>query len=131
MIAPDVQEFVVAYLTPTLTNVSTFMPDEPPYPYYVVKRITGAQSWVDDYPVVSVHAFHSTDALAAQAASAMHALMNPWVLTPKVVVMVGGVPTSIDSLEVLEAPSWQDYNDKTVQRYCARYKITTRVNLPA
>jgi len=131
MLSPDITEFVIAYLTPSLTNVSTLMPPNPPLPYYVVKRITGTQDWVSDYPVVSIHAFDSTDALAAQAARAMHALMNPWVLTPKVSVLVSGVECSIDSLEIQEAPAWQDYGDKNLERYCARYKITTRVNLAA
>lgn len=128
MIAADVEELVVAYLAQSFANVGLDLPPEPPTPFYLVNALSGPGGWIDEKPVVSVHVFARTRTAAAEAARALALVMNPWTLNPMVPIAVSTGTVGIDRLQVQERPSWQPYEDPNLQRYCARYKITLRVN---
>lgn len=126
ILPPDVEEMVVSYLSP-LGNVSTEMLPVPPYPFYVVHKLTGPEDMVTEYDVVSVHAFSTTRTAASDAARASHKKMKQ--LNAQVsILMHDGSYSSIDKIDVLESPCWEDYGDKAIHRYCARYRIELRVN---
>lgn len=124
-VAVDAEEFVIAYLTPLFVNVGAEMEIDPPYPFFEVIRITGAEDMVSDHPVVQINVFHTDYTLAKNAAKAMHAAMK--ALTPKTSVVVEGLAYGVDYRCVEETPRWVDYDDKTVRRFVARYSLGLRL----
>lgn len=129
MLAPDVEDFLINYLSRLEPpgQVSFEMPAEPPMPFIVVTRLSGGDDYVTDESTVSIHAFHTSRALAAVEARRMHQLMKS--LTPKLAVPLSdGTYASADYVYVLEAPAWRDYQDKTIWRYCGRYKVDLRLS---
>ena len=123
--APHSEEFVIAYLKQWLTNVRTEMPTNPPFPFYLVNRLSGGDDMISDYPTLSIHCFHTSRQLASDAADAMHAKMR--TLTAKSGVLVRGVRYGVDYIEVVETPMWVDYNDPNIKRYVGRYKFGLRL----
>jgi hypothetical protein len=130
VLAPDAEELVVKYLsTNGLSNVSVELPANPPMPFYLINRVAGGDDGVTDQAIVSVHCFNTTHTGASDAARAMNRLMNFWVLTPRVVVSVGGNNVYIDSVRTVESPIWRHYSDEfNIHRYVARYEICLRMN---
>jgi hypothetical protein len=123
--APHSEEFVIAYLKQWLTNVRTEMPTDPPFPFYLVNRLSGGDDMVSDYPTLSIHCFHTSRQLASDAADVMHAKMK--ALTARSAVLVRGVNVGVDYIEVVETPMWVDYNDPNIKRYVGRYKFGLRL----
>lgn len=101
------------------------MEHEAPKPFYLVRRVTGTEDMISDYPCVSIHVFAGTRTEAHDAAMAMHAKMK--ALTAKVAVTVEGRVYGVDYRDVEEVPFWVDYEDKTVHRYVGRYEIGLRL----
>ena len=130
MIAADCEELVVNYLSQTFQNVGLDMPLSPPLPFYLVNMLPKSNaSWVTESNLVSVHVFAATRTAAAVAARELHKVMNPWVLTPKLsFTLSNGVTTGIDYFSIVEKPSWHDYDNPNLQRYCGRYCIDLRMN---
>jgi hypothetical protein len=128
MIAADVEELVVAYLSQTFANVGVDMPPTPPLPFYLVNGITAPSDWVTEYDTVSIHAFAATRTAASSAGRALHNVMNPWVFTPKLGFDLSTGRASIDSLRIVEKPTWRNYENPNLQRYCGRYRIELRMN---
>lgn len=129
MLAPDVEEFLVAYLSPLqpLGSVSIEMPKEPPMPFILINRLSGGDDYVTDTGTVSIHCFSTSRSLAAYEARRMHLMMKS--LHPRLsVALSGGVFASADYVEVIETPAWQDYQDNTIWRYCGRYKVDLRLS---
>jgi hypothetical protein len=128
--APNVHKLLVAYLTPDLTNVGIKMfpedgPDKTGQPFYLLRRVTGADNWVTDYPVVSLHTFHTDIESCEDAALAAHDLMHN--LTAKETITFGGVDHSVDLVETIEFPKWVDYANDNLERYVGRYRIHLRI----
>ncbi|WP_133259201.1 hypothetical protein [Mycobacterium colombiense] len=128
MIAADAEELVVAYLAQSFANVGLDMPNTPPLPFYLVNRLPSPSDWITDHALISVHAFAATRTAAAEAARQLDAVMNPWVLTPKLSFNLSNGPASIDRMCVLERPAWHNYENPNLQRYCGRYRIELRMN---
>jgi hypothetical protein len=134
MIAADVEEFVVTYLAQSFPYVGVDMPPAPPppaqplLPFYLVTRLGGSSGWISDCPLVQIDAFAATRTAASTAARAMHNLMNPWVLTSKIGLALSTGRAFIDSIEIHEAPTWRDYENPNLHRYCGRYRIELRNN---
>lgn len=129
MIAADCEELVIKYLSQTFSNVGLDMPTAPPLPYYLVNMLPKSNaSWVTESNLVSVHVFAATRTAAAVAARALHAVMNPWVFTPKLSFTLSTGPASIDSFCIVEKPAWHEYDNPNLQRYCGRYCIDLRMN---
>lgn len=130
MIAADCEELVVKYLSETFANVGLDMPTKPPLPYYMVNLLpTSSASWVTEKNLVSVHVFAATRTAAAVAARALHLVMNPWAFTSKLsFTLSNGLTTGIDYFKIVEKPTWKDYDDPNLQRYCGRYAIDLRMN---
>ena len=132
MLAPDVEEMLVSYLTANgLANVSTVMPPLPvttmPLPFYLINKLDGHDDAVTEYPCVSIHCFNSTRTGASTAGRALHKLMKN--LTAQVPIhMSDGSYASVDYVFVTEAPSWQHYEDASIWRFVGRYHIDLRVN---
>lgn len=121
---------MVKYLSQTFSNVGLDMPTDPPLPYVLVNMLPKSNaSWVTESNLVSVHVFAATRTAAAVAARQLHAVMNPWVFTPKLsFTLSNGATTGIDSFSIVEKPAWQDYDNPNLQRYCGRYCIDLRMN---
>lgn len=128
MIAADVEELVVAYLSQTFANVGIEMPVNPPLPFYLVNGLTAPSDWVTEYDDVSIHAFAATRTAASDAGRALHNVMNPWVFTPKLSFTLSTGTTGIDRLCILEKPCWRNYQNPNLSRYCGRYRIELRMN---
>ncbi len=130
MIGADCEELVVKYLAQTFPNVGLDMPTDPPLPYVLVNMLPKSNaSWVTESNLVSVHVFAATRTAAAVAARQLHAVMNPWVFTPKLsFTMSNGSTIGIDQFCIVEKPAWQDYDNPNLQRYCGRYCIDLRMN---
>lgn len=94
-------------------------------PFYLINRISGGDNMITEYPVVQIDCFDTTRTGASDAARAMHGLMKQ--LDARVTITVGGTKASIDSIEVVEAPHWEDYGDDNLQRYCGRYRLDLRL----
>jgi hypothetical protein len=124
-IAVSAEKFMVAYLAPTFTNVGTEMEHGAPKPFYLVRRVSGREDMVSDYPTMSVHVFADTRTHAHDAARLMHVKMK--ALDAKVAVTVEGHDYSVDFVDVDEVPIWVDYDDKTVHRYVGRYTLGLRL----
>jgi len=124
-LAVSVEKFVVAYLAPTFVNVGTEMEHGAPKPFYLVRRVSGSEDMISDYPCVSVHVFADTRTAAHDAARAMHGKMK--ALNASVSVTVGGSSYGVDYREVEEVPIWVDYDDKTLHRYVGRYTLGLRL----
>lgn len=129
MIAADVEELVVNYLSQSFTNVGVEMPPAPvPLPFYLVTGISSPSDWITEHDIVSVHAFAATRTAASDAARAMHALMNPWVLTSKLGFSLTAGRAFVDRVCIVEKPAYHDYEDPNLKRYCGRYRIDLRLN---
>src|SRR5258705_10214269 len=123
-IAPDVEDLVVAWLTP-LGPTSVERPAGAALPYRMVNRVAGADDIyiASDDPVVSVHTFAATRTAAKTAARITHQRMFVLANNPMTnVVMPSGIG-NVEYLETFEGPYWVDYLDKTVSRYVARYRL--------
>lgn len=129
MIAADVEELVVNYLGQHFANVGVDMPPVPALPFYLVNRIAGGDDMVTDCATVSIHCFAATRTAASNAARAMHLLMNPFALTPKLNFTLSMGSAYVDRVRTLETPAWRDYENPNLQRYCGRYLIDLRMNL--
>lgn len=123
--APHAEEFLISYLHQFFTNVRTEMPNDPPFPFYLINRIAGGDDLVSDYAVVSVHSFHTKRGLASDAADAVHAKMK--ALTAKTSVTVRDRTVGVEFMEVVESPIWVDYNDPNIKRYVGRYRFGLRL----
>jgi len=128
MIAPDVEELVVKYLSQFFPNVGIDMPSVPPTPFYLVTALASPSDWITQVSTVSVHAFATTHTGAAVAGRALHKVMNPWVFTPKLSFSLTSGTVGIDRFEISEVPAWHSYEDPNLFRYCGRYRISLRVN---
>jgi hypothetical protein len=134
MIAADVEELVVTYLSQTLSNVGVEMPPTPPSPFYLVTRIAGGDDMITDCAVVSVHSFASGNTpgeartAASTAARQAHLLMNAFTFTAKQSFSLSSGTAFIDRIETVETPAWRDYKNPQLERYCARYRIDLRMN---
>ena len=130
LVAADIEELVVLYLSQTFPNVGLDMPTTPPLPFYLVNLIpTGQNSWVTETNWVEVYAFSDTRTHAAEAARELALVMNPWAFTPKLsFTLSNGVTTGIDRFCILKKPAWHNYDDPNLQMYCGRYTIDLRVN---
>lgn len=136
MIAADAEELVVTYLGQSFPNVGVDMPPDTtgsplPLPFYLVTRLGGAESWITDCALMQIDAFAASRTAASTAARAMHNLMNPWTLTPKLGFSLSTGRAFVDLVEVLEAPAWRDYENPNLFRYCGRYRIELRMNQTA
>ena len=129
MLAPDVENFLVQYLSPLAPpgQVSIYMPPNPPMPFFLVNRISGGDDFVTDESTVSIHCFNTTRSLAAQSARRMHAMMKSLLASSPAVAMGDGSYANVDYVYVLETPAWQEYQDKTIWRYCGRYHVDLRL----
>lgn len=125
VLPPDIEELLIVYLGQFFDNVSTEMGTDPPFPFYLVTRISGGDDMVTDYSTVQIDAFASDRTAASDAARAMHAKMT--TLSAKLPLTVGGQTVNVDYVETLETPTWRDYGDNTIQRYAGRYRIDTRL----
>lgn len=114
----------MAYLA-SLVNVGIKMIPEDPMPFFLVRRITGGDDMVTDFPVVSIHTFDSDIESCEDAAFRCHDLMK--ALTAKTTITFGGADHSIDKIEVVETPKWVDYANDNLERYVARYRIHLRI----
>lgn len=133
MIAADVEELVVKYLSQTFSNVGVDMPAATPtspipLPFYLVNGLPGPAGYITECPMVSVHAFAATRTAASVAGRALHNVMNPWVFTPKLSFTLSTGTTGIDLFEIFERPTWHSYEDPNLERYCGRYRIELRMN---
>lgn len=131
MLAPDLEDLVISYLTSTglapAAQIQFEMPPRPTYPFFLVNDLSGGDDDVTEYPVVSIHCFASTRPAAATAGRELHTKMK--ALTPLLAIQISdGSYVSIDHLEVVERPHWEDYADDAISRYCGRYHIDLRVN---
>ena len=129
MLAPDIEDFLVNYLTPLEPpgQVSFEMPTKPKMPFILVNRLDGGDNEVTEEATVSVHVFHTTRSLAAYEARRMHQQMKS-LLPRTAVLMSDGSYASVDYVETVETPAWREYEDKTIWRYCGRYKIDLRLS---
>jgi len=123
-IAPDVEEFVVAWLTP-LGPTSVERPAGATLPYRMVNRVAGADDLAifSDDPVVSVHTFAATRTQAKTEARITHRRMLVLANNPMTNVTITGGLANVEYLETFEGPYWVDYLDKTISRYVARYRL--------
>lgn len=129
MIAADPEELVVAYLGQFFSNVGVDMPPAPvPVPFYLVTRLPSPSDWVTDHALMSVHCFANTRTAASDAARAMHNVMNPWTLTPKLGFTLSSGTAFIDRIQILETPAYHSYENPNLERYCGRYRIDLRMN---
>lgn len=130
MLAPDVENFLVSYLSPLAPagQVSIFMPPKPVMPFFLINRLSGGDDWVTDYSTVSIHCFNTTRSLAAQSARLMHQKMKALLPSSPAVLLGDGTYASVDYVYVIESPAWQEYEDKTIWRYCGRYQVDLRLH---
>jgi hypothetical protein len=128
MIAADIEELVVYYLSQNFPNVGVDMPTTPPLPFYLVTGFPAGSSWITECSVVQIEAYAATRTAAKNAGRAMHNVMNPWVLTSKLGFSLTTGRAFIDSLEILERPTWRSYENPNLERYVARYRIELRNN---
>jgi hypothetical protein len=128
VIAADVEELVVNYLAQSFPNVGIDMPATPPLPFYLVNNLTAPSDWVTECNTVSIHVFAANRTDASIAARAMHNLMNPWVLNPKVTFTLSTGSANVDRVQIVEKPCYRPYENPNLQRYCGRYRIDLRLN---
>jgi hypothetical protein len=128
VIADDVEELVVVYLGQAFANAGVDMPPNPPLPYYLVWRVTGADDMITDHPLVQIDAFAATRTAASDAGRALHNVMNPFALTPKLGFTLSTGRAFIDHICTEETPAWKPYENPNLERYCGRYRIELRMN---
>lgn len=126
----NTEELVRAYLLDKLAlpdaQISTEMPTHPPLPFVLVSRVTAIDDKVTEDATVSVHCFHQSRDSANDLARLVHSHMLS--LTPKTPVAVSTGSVAVDQVVTVEGPAWQDYGDADLQRYVARYEVTSRFN---
>jgi hypothetical protein len=127
-VSVDVEELLIEFLSGQgFNNVSIEMTANPPLPFVLINHLTGGDDEVTDSAVVSIHVFDATRTAASTDARALHRAMKGLTAqTP--ILMSDGSYASIDYLEVVESPHWEDYGDKTIHRYCGRYRVDLRIN---
>ena len=122
-VPPDVEEFTIAWLAP-LGPAGAERPAGAALPYRMVNRITGADDLISDDPVISVHTFGASRAAAKTAAKITHRRMLLLAYDPmNDVTLAGSVLANCEYLETVEGPRWEFYQDNTIWRYVARYRL--------
>jgi hypothetical protein len=124
-VAVDAERFVMAYLGQWYTDMGAEKTLEDPPRFVVVKRVTGAEDMISDYPILSVHSFNADYTSAKDLSLEVHAHMK--ALTPKTEVVVNGITYGVDHRCVEEAPHEVDYDDKNLRRFVARYELGLRL----
>jgi len=122
---PNAEETVVAWLA-ELGRVGVLRTPADPLPFRLVHRISGAdvlETGSDD-AVLSVHTFADTMTGAAGEADRTHQRMLLLALESMTnIELSDGTIANIDYCETVEKPTYQDWNDPTVFRYVARYRV--------
>lgn len=122
----DIEEFLVTYLQPVSPgNIRVDMGTQPVLPFVMLARVAGGDDRITDRPIVDIHVFHSTRALASTAAAQMHSMMR--ALNSKVAVTISTGTKTIDRVLTLHGPSYLKYEDETLKRYVARYEVESRL----
>jgi hypothetical protein len=115
----------MAYLGQWYSDIAAERTIGDPIPFIVVKRVTGGEDMISDYPVLSIHSFHEDYTSAKDLSIDVHTHMK--ALTPKTAVTVNGITYNIDHRCVDESPHEVDYEDKTMRRFVARYELVLRL----
>jgi hypothetical protein len=115
----------MSYLGQWYTDMGAERTIDDPVPFVVVKRVTGGDDMISDYPLLSIHSFHTDYTSAKDLSLDVHKHMKD--LTPKTSVVVNGVTYGIDYRCVEEAPHEVDYDDKNLRRFVARYELVLRL----
>jgi hypothetical protein len=123
--APNVEKLVVAFLGPHFANVATEMGPNPSLPFLLVTRLSSPSTEITDHATVDVDVFDTDMDNAGDTADSMHDLMRKW--TAKNTVSYGGQNYGIQLLETLARPFFLNYEDVSLKRYVARYRIQLRV----
>lgn len=125
LLAPDVEELLISYLTESgFQNVSTEWFKGIPIPFIIVNCLDSPDDYVEEYALVSVQTFHRDRTLASTLSLQVHRAIKNMIGKP--VLMDDGSYAHVDSLGVRERPHWENYDSKEVRRYCARYRVETR-----
>ena len=133
LLPADCEELVCSYLSANgFANVGVEMTAATPLPFVLVTVIDDPEDMVTARAAVQIDAFQPTMTLASTTMRQVHLLMKNLVGAPVLMSTPGPFGTnyvSIDCIEVIEGPHWEDYGSKEIRRYCARYHIGRRCNL--
>lgn len=127
----DVEDFVTAWLMEwnivPAAQISARLPAQLPLPYILVQRIAGGDDYITDSATIQVDSFAITQTAASDIAREVNHAMH--CLSPKTIVVVNGVQTSMNHIEFEQTPIFLDFEDPVVFRYVARYVIDVRIPL--
>lgn len=129
--APDINEFVITWLLPIgdPAGVGMDRPTGTILPYRMVNRVSSTDDKVFESNVVSVHTFADTMTNAETAAMATHYRMlalGPPISDQVKVTISNDQIVQADEVCTMSGPTWIDYEDNTIRRYVARYRVCLR-----
>ncbi|MGH3439975.1 MAG: hypothetical protein ACRDRN_26470 [Sciscionella sp.] len=118
----DVEALLVTYIggITGIAGASVELPNMPSLPFALITRIGGGDDYITDSPQVDIDIFNTTRATALATARIVHAQMMELRHTA-----VNGV--LVDHVETITGPMWVNYQDETLQRYVASYRVDSRV----
>lgn len=131
---PDPVALVLAWLLPMAPNPShlgMIRHESDPLPYWQVGLIHGVDDPMtgDADATVSVHYMTGpangvdADTLAIRGGKLTHRRMMLLGRNPQTTITVGGNAANVDFLETIEAPAWRDYQDTSISRVKAVYRL--------
>ena len=122
---PNSEVFVIAWLLPLAGAGgvgSKLWTAGMPKPYRAVRRVTGADDLISDYPVMRVHTFAATYSLAATEADKTHRRMLLLAEDPLSDVSIGSATANCEWLKTDEGPREEPYGaESAVIRFVAEY----------
>lgn len=127
---PNAELFVIAWLTPLAGAPNKIGPKRwaagMPFPYFMVRRITGGTDLITDYPVMRVHTFAATYTAASESAWDAHRRMLLLANDPlRDVTMPDGTLANCEWLCADdEGPHEEPYGaESVVTRFVAEYTL--------
>jgi hypothetical protein len=124
--AEDVEEFLVAWLTPLRRTAEERRPGDP-LPFTLVTHVAGTENVDEGYadPIVSVHTMcDKALGMVAAAAESKRTHRRLLYLSKHIsdIALVNTRLVNISYLDVVETPRWEYYSD-TILRKVGRYQV--------
>ena len=131
----DVEDVVIAYLSTfsfvSAKQLSTRMPDQPPMPFVLVRRIAGGDDFIVDHATVQIDSFHNTQTAASDMARSIHHVMRQLRAKTPVTMPDNTVVTPYGPTVTEQTPIFLEWEPSgggaVVSRYVARYLINLRL----
>lgn len=131
---PDPVQLVMNWLAPladSLAQVGMIRREDSPLPYWQVGIIHAedipwqgtAEADVSVHYMTDARGGVDADTIAIRGGAVLHLRMMSLARNPEQDIIIRGRAVNVDWLETVERPAWRDYDDTTISRVKAVYRL--------